>query len=93
MSPHQTSLVNGSIHEIERLRRENDVLRATNDVVQIFGAALLGRRNEGGCMSVDIVWELRRMLQENEAAQKAQVGETAQNPFAVPQERGESQSE
>lgn len=49
--------------EIEDLRCRNNLLQAKVDVVEVFSAALLGHRPQGG-MSIDVVWELQRKIDE-----------------------------
>ena len=49
--------------EIENLRRENTVLRAKAEVVEIFAGAIFGaRRNGGECMAPDIAWMLKQEI-------------------------------
>lgn len=50
-------------HEIESLRRRNEILQAKVDVVEAFSAALLGPRREGG-MSIDVVWSLQKAIDQ-----------------------------
>lgn len=47
--------------EIQRLRRDNEILSARNDVVEVF-ATVLGMRGRGQALTVDIVWEIERYL-------------------------------
>ena len=54
-------LLNEAAREIERLRREHEILSAKVEVVNIFAAALLGKPERGG-MSPDVVWALRREI-------------------------------
>lgn len=50
-------------HEIENLRRENTVLRAKVEVVDIFAGALFGPRRGGEqCMAPDIAWQLKQEI-------------------------------
>jgi hypothetical protein len=53
-------------HEIETLRRRNEILQAQADVVAAFSAALFGPRGQQG-MSIDVVWELQKAVAEIEA--------------------------
>ena len=50
-------------HEIEHLRRENEILGAKVEVVNIFAAALLGPRPPHG-MSPDVAWALDQKIRE-----------------------------
>lgn len=49
--------------EIEQLRRRNELLEARNEVVSIFGAALLGPRPPQG-FSPDVAWALQKAADE-----------------------------
>lgn len=46
-------------HEIETLRRANQILQAKVDVVEVFSAALLGPRPAQG-FSPDVAWSLQK---------------------------------
>lgn len=48
-------------HEIENLRRRNEILQAKVEVVEVFSVALLGPRPQGG-MSPDVAWALQREI-------------------------------
>ena len=54
-------VLNDALHEIESLRRRNELLQAKVDVVEIFSAALLGKPGPVG-MSPDVVWSLRKEI-------------------------------
>jgi hypothetical protein len=54
-------LLTNALHEIESLRRRNEILQAQSDVVAVFSAALLGRPQPMG-MAVDIAYELRQEI-------------------------------
>ena len=54
--------------EIQQLRRANEILNAKVEVVEIFAAALLGRRPQGG-MAPDVVWEIDKAIAELDASQ------------------------
>lgn len=47
--------------EITRLRHRNEILEAQVGVMEVFGAALGFKRNEGG-MTVDIAWKLQKEI-------------------------------
>jgi hypothetical protein len=50
-----------ALYEIESLRRQNEVLAAKVEVVNIFAAALLGPKPPQG-MSPDVAWALRQEI-------------------------------
>ena len=50
-----------ALHEIESLRRRNELLAAKVEVVDIFAAALLGRPGNHG-MALDVAWALRKAI-------------------------------
>jgi len=50
-------------HEIENLRRDNQILRAKVEVVEAFSAALLGPRPPQG-FSPDVAWALQKAADE-----------------------------
>lgn len=56
-------LLQNAKHEIEHLRRENAILAAKVEVVNIFGAALLGPKQPMG-MSPDVVWALDQEIRK-----------------------------
>lgn len=56
-------LLKNARHEILRLRRENEILRAKESVLEIF-AAVLGMRQGSGGMIIDVAWELERKIKE-----------------------------
>ena len=60
-------LLQQAAQEIESLRRQNELLQAKVEVVNIFGVALLGPRPQSG-MSPDVVWALRKEIQRLEDA-------------------------
>ena len=47
--------------EIEGLRRENQLLRAKVEVLDVFSVALLGQPRPMGA-SIDVAWELQREI-------------------------------
>lgn len=51
--------------EIVGLRRRNEVLAAQMDIVEIFAAALGLKRTNGG-ESIDVVWQLEKMMNKLE---------------------------
>ncbi len=56
-------LLMSASHEIQSLRRRNEVLQAKVDGFELAGALLHARpneRNEG--MAIDVVWELQREI-------------------------------
>lgn len=55
-------------HEIEALRRRNQILEAQVGVVEVFAAALGLKRNEGG-MAVDVAWSLQKAVDELDRAE------------------------
>ena len=50
-------------HEIESLRRQNELLRAKVEVVEVFAVALLGPRHPTG-VALDVAWSLQRKIDE-----------------------------
>ena len=54
-------------NEILELRRQNALLRAKVEVVEVFSAALLGAPRPQG-MSVDVAWSLQQQINALEAA-------------------------
>jgi hypothetical protein len=54
-----------AIQEIEQLRRSNQLLAAQVRVLDILAAIVLPQREQG--MSPDIVWQLRRELEVEDA--------------------------
>lgn len=50
--------------EIVELRKRIEILSQRNEVMEIFAAAL-GFKRGGECMSVDVVWEIERLLEHN----------------------------
>ena len=64
------NLLMSAAHEIEALRRRNEILQAKVDVVEAFSAALLGPRTPMGA-SVDVAWSLRRKAEELNAESPA----------------------
>ena len=66
-------LLNEAAREIESLRRQNEILSAKVEVVNIFGAALLGPKPQMGFSPDDVVWSLRKEATrlENEPPTKA----------------------
>lgn len=65
-------LLNDALHEIESLRRQNEVLQAKVEVVNIFGVALLGPRPQMG-MTPDVCWGLRQAIKKLETETPGQV--------------------
>ena len=63
------NLLMSAAHEIEALRRRNEILQAKVDV-EAFSAALLGPRTPMGA-SVDVAWSLRRKAEELNAESPA----------------------
>jgi len=61
-----TNLLNDAIHEIESLRRRNEILSAQMGVVEVF-AAVMGLRNGNQGASPDIVWALRQEVARAQA--------------------------
>ena len=57
-------------HEILSLRRQNEILRAKVEVVEVFSAALLGPRTPQ-VESLDIAWSIQRKIEELDTAEKA----------------------
>jgi hypothetical protein len=53
-------------HEIEALRRRNEILQAQVEVVEVFSVALLGPRPPQG-MSIDVAWSLQKKINELDA--------------------------
>lgn len=53
-----------TIHEIQRLRETNTQLAAQTRVLDIVHALVFGQRSLG--TSPDIVWTLRKLLEENQ---------------------------
>lgn len=48
-------------HEIESLRRRNELLNAKVEVFEVFAAALLGPRPQMG-MAIDVAWSLQKEI-------------------------------
>jgi hypothetical protein len=67
-------LLNEALHEIEGLRRRNEVLQAQADVVTVFSAALLGVPRSGG-MAPDVAWKLRQEIAKLETPKPHVVGD------------------
>lgn len=58
-------LLNEAISEIYRLRRENEILTAKVEVIELFACALQAhpvRREQG--MTVDVTWKLQKKVRE-----------------------------
>lgn len=55
--------------EIQNLRRQNEILRARNEVVEVFSAALLGPKTPGG-MEPDLAQELEATANKMQADEK-----------------------
>lgn len=58
-------------HEILRLRRENEILSAKVEMIDLFGCLLHtqpARREQG--MSVDVAWQLQQEVDKIEAEEK-----------------------
>ena len=55
-------------NEILGLRRQNEILRAKVEVVEVFSAALLGAPRSQGA-SVDVAWSLQQKINELETPQ------------------------
>jgi hypothetical protein len=55
-------LLIGALHEIRRLRRDNEVLSAQMAVVDVFAAAC-GLKRHDSCMAVDVAWELENKIE------------------------------
>lgn len=55
-------LLNDAHHEIMRLRRDNEILRAQMGVVEVFAAVVGLKRNEGGMATVDVAWQLQKEI-------------------------------
>lgn len=53
-------------HEIEQLRRRNEILQAKVDVVETFSAALLGPPSNRGA-AIDVAWQLQKEIEKLEA--------------------------
>ena len=65
-------------HEIESLRRQNEILGAKVEVVNIFAAALLGPRPQQG-MSPDVAWALDQKIRELDTPAGIQSGQQQPN--------------
>ena len=58
-------------HEIDTLRRRNELLQAKVDVVEVFSAALLGvPRNMGA--TIDISWQLQKEIDKLEHPERSE---------------------
>lgn len=53
-------LLREAIHEIRSLRRQNEILRAKVEVIEIFGRATPAVGNGGGCHAPDITYALEQ---------------------------------
>lgn len=67
-----------AIHEIRSLRRQNEILRAKVEVIEIFGRATAAVGGGGECMSPDVTYALANeadaMIEaEKEPQKKAEV--------------------
>lgn len=56
-------LLQSASHEIQSLRRRNELLEAQMGVVEIFRAALMGPPRPMGA-SPDVVWALEKKIKE-----------------------------
>ena len=56
-------LLNAAMQEIISLRRQNELLAARVEVVNVFAAALLGPRTSQG-MAIDVAWQLQKAIDE-----------------------------
>lgn len=63
------NLLLSAMHEIQDLRRRNEVLEAKAEALDIFAAALGMKRNVGG-MAPDVAWELQQKIDELHAQEK-----------------------
>ena len=63
-------LLQDAATEIESLRRRNELLEAQVSVVEVFRVALMGPFRPMGA-SVDVVWQLRKKIEELETNQPA----------------------
>lgn len=53
--------------EIEQLRRSNEILGAKVEVMELFGMALRATDHRNNCMSEDILWRIRGLVNEIES--------------------------
>ncbi len=53
--------------EIEQLRRSNEILGAKVEVMELFGMALRATDHRNSGMCEDIVWRMRRLIEEIDA--------------------------
>lgn len=64
MSP-MTELLTNAMHEIRNVRRENEILRAKVEVMDLFACVLMtqpARQSQG--MSPDVAWALEKKITE-----------------------------
>jgi hypothetical protein len=69
-----TNLLLSAASEIESLRRQNEILAARADVIEVFAAAL-GLRNGHHGMAEDIAWKLRRIAEAPSEGDKTNQGD------------------
>ena len=65
------NLLNEAQHEILRLRRENEILQAKAEVMDLFACVLHtspASRNQG--MSPDVAWKLQKAIDEMELKER-----------------------
>jgi hypothetical protein len=80
-------LLREAIHEIRSLRRQNEILRAKVEVIEIFGRATAAVGNGGGCLSHDVAYELEQ------EADKMSTADALRKSGYEPASEGQKQAE
>lgn len=57
-------------HDIQQLRRRNEILEAKVEVINVFKAALLGVPRTGGVLEIDALYRIEEAIKQLEEPQK-----------------------
>jgi hypothetical protein len=75
-------LLEAAYLDLSRMNREISVLRAKNEVLEVFGRALAPRHSGGEVMSPDVTWSIQRYLETVKLQEQEQ--RSADSPAPAP---------